>query len=173
MKKLLTIAILLGFQANAELIGTVTKIVDGDTIHAQVNGQDYNIRMYCIDTPESKMMGSQKAQIVNGQNYGLIATSYLKTLISIGDKISIDCKTNDKYGRSVCEVFKGTRNINYEMVASGYAVVPKQYCKEEKYYTVLEIAKSKKLGLFAYGEFQDPANFRRCVRSKSKIDCNL
>ena len=63
MKKLIFTALLFTQIANAE---TVSKIIDGDTI--KVLEQSNSIRLYCIDTPESKMVGKQHAQIINGIN---------------------------------------------------------------------------------------------------------
>ena len=127
----------------------ITKIVDGDTIHIKQDGKLLQIRFYCIDTPESKMVGKQKAQIIDGVNYGYLATQHLKKIISVGDNIDLKCFENDRYGRSVCEVWKDGLNINYLMIADGYAWLPYKYCKDIKYQYAFKSAKDGKLGLHA------------------------
>jgi endonuclease YncB( thermonuclease family) len=170
MKKLIFTALLFTQITNAE---TVSKIIDGDTI--KVLEQSNSIRLYCIDTPESVMVGNQKAQIVNGLNYGELATKHLKTLINVGDAVELECTNKKSYDRSVCVIYKQGVNINLKMVEEGYATVLQEYCPKRKgaaYYKALENAKNAKVGLWAKGGIIDPQAFRNCVRSRSKQDCN-
>jgi len=150
----------------------ITKIVDGDTIYAKEGEELIKVRFHCIDTPESKMMGKQKAQIVDGVNYGQLATEYLKTIISVGDNVNLKCFKSDRYGRSVCEVWKNGFNVNYKMISNGYAFLPTKYCKDINYKNAFENARNMKLGLHNYDGFKDPQDFRNCVRNKTKADCN-
>lgn len=155
--------------------GKITRISDGDTIQVQTTQEKFVARFYCIDTPESKMVGSQKAQIVNGLNYGVLATNHLKTLINVGDAIDIECKTKDIYNRYVCVIYKQGVNINLKMIEDGYAIVPLKYCPKKdgyEYYKALENAKNTKIGLWSIGEIPDPQAFRNCARSNEKTDCN-
>jgi endonuclease YncB( thermonuclease family) len=169
MKKLIFTALLISQISTAE---TISKIIDGDTI--KVLERQNSIRFDCIDTPESKMVGKQNAQIINGMNIGVMATKHLESLISVGDIVEMKCKTVDKYGRSVCEIFKNGVNINKKMVADGYAFIPTKYCKNPEYITAFKIAKRDKVGLHSIDGFssQDPQKFRNCVRENSKQDCN-
>ena len=170
MKKLIFTALLFTQIANAEI---VSKIIDGDTI--KVLEQSNSIRLYCIDTPESIMVGNQKAQIVNGLNYGELATKHLKTLINVGDAVELECTNKKSYDRSVCVIYKQGVNINLKMVEEGYATVSLKYCpkiKGAEYYKALKNARNAKLGLWAKGVIPDPQVFRNCVRSSSKQDCN-
>ena len=155
--------------------GIVTRIVDGDTIHAQVGQEKVIARFHCSDTPESVMRGKQNAQIVNGVNYGELATKHLKTLVNVGDAVELECTKKDRYDRSVCVIYKQGININLKMVGEGYATVPLQYCPKRKgaaYYKALENARNAKVGLWALGGIPDPQAFRNCVRNNEKVDCN-
>ena len=169
MKKLIFTALLFTQITNAE---TVSKIIDGDTI--KVLEQSNSIRLYCIDTPESKMVGKQHAQIVNGINIGILATEHLQSLININDSIQLKCFGVDRYGRSICEIFKNDISINKKMVSDGYAFIPTKYCKNPEYIQTFKIAQRDKLGLHSIDGFgsQDPQKFRNCVRSDTKQDCN-
>lgn len=175
MKTLLVISLLAMSQSYADL-GTITKIVDGDTIHAQVEQEKVVVRFYCADTPESVMVGNQKAQIVNGLNYGELAKKHLKTLINVGDAVELECTNKKSYDRSVCVIYKQGININLKMVEDGYATVSSlEYCPKQKgaaYRKALENAKNAKVGLWAKGGMQDPQSFRNCVRNNEKADCN-
>jgi endonuclease YncB( thermonuclease family) len=184
MKTLLLITLLATSQAYAEL-GTVMQITDGDTIkvqtvtQTQTQGQTQtkklDVRFHCTDTPESVMVGKQKAQIVNGLNYGTMATDYLKTLIKVGDTVEVNCNKLDQWNRDVCVIIKDGLNINLQMIKGGYAVVLKEYCPKRQnleYYNTLENAKNTKVGLWATGEIPYPQTFRNCVKYKQKPDCN-
>jgi len=174
METLLVISLLAMSQSYAS-VGIITKIADGDTIQAQVEQEKVVVRFYCADTPESVMVGNQKAQIVNGLNYGELATKHLKTLINVGDAVELECANKDRYDRSVCVIYKQGININLKMVEEGYATVPLKYCPKRKgaeYYKALENARNTKVGLWAIGRMPDPQAFRNCVRNNEKTDCN-
>lgn len=175
MKTLLVISLLAMSQSYADL-GTITRIVDGDTIHAQIGQEKVIARFHCADTPESKMFGKQKAQIVNGVNYGELATNYLKTLINVGDTVELEFqKRKDRYGRPIYVIYKEGVNINLKIIEDGYATVLQDYCPKRKgaaYYKALEKARNAKVGLWAKGGIADPQAFRDCVRNNEKVDCN-
>ena len=174
MKKILFPLLIISFNSFAST-GTITKISDGDTIQVQLDQEKVVVRFYCVDTPESVMVGNQKAQIVNGLNYGELATKHLKTLINVGDAVELECTNKKSYDRSVCVIYKQGVNINLKMVEEGYATVPLKYCPKRKgaaYYKALENARNVKVGLWAIGGIPDPQAFRDCVRNKQKVDCN-
>lgn len=174
METLLVISLLAMSQSYAST-GIITKIVDGDTIQAQVEQEKVVVRFHCSDTPESVMVGKQKAQIVNGVNYGELATKHLKTLINVGDAVELECTNKHTYNRSVCVIYKQGININLKMVEEGYATVSLKYCPKRKgvaYYKALENARNVKVGLWAVGGIPDPQAFRNCVRNNEKVDCN-
>jgi len=157
--------------------GIITKIKDGDTISASAQGQNCDIRFYCVDAPEISHKRYEKpAQIFNGIDIGDKSLQYLKKLIQVGNTVDLNCKTSDRYGRSVCEIFKNGQNINLQMVKDGYAYILTEYCpktKEIMYYNALQDAQNNKLGLFALGKWQEPKEFRKCVNSNLDSNCNL
>jgi len=116
MKKLLLVLCLL-FPLNlsaAEYSGTITKVVDGDTVWLKTDTQDLKIRMRWIDAPESK------------QAYGKESTDYLSELI-FAKRVDASCGSKDRYKRSVCTISKDGVNINKKMVESGHAWSYKGY----------------------------------------------
>lgn len=88
----------------------VLKIVDGDTIHAEVNGNEETIRLLGVNTPEKK------------QAYSNDATDFLSYEI-LGKEVYLlrDFTDKDKYDRKLRYVFLGNRLINLEILENGFA----------------------------------------------------
>lgn len=91
----------------------VIDVVDGDTIHVQIDGSTYTIRYIGIDTPESttqvepygKEASQKNAELVSGQDVTLYR----------------DTSETDQFDRLLRFVFVGNTFINYELVKQGYA----------------------------------------------------
>lgn len=135
--------------AMAEVISGQATVIDGDTI--KIEGVSH--RLQYIDAPEYKQTCTK------GKVDWLCGAEAAKKLRKMIRSRSVDCESNglDRYGRhlSVCKV--GSRELNAEMVATGYALAyikyGDQYAKYEKK------ARAKKLGLWA-GEFVKPWDYR-------------
>lgn len=134
---------------------TVVSVGDGDTIKVKRQQQTITLRLSCIDAPEMK------------QNpWGVRSRDRLKQLLPLGTPVNIRTVDQDKYGRTVAEVFSQGRSINLQMVREGHAVVYRQYlngCATTKnQYLVSEgQAKSKKLGFWNQAKPVMPWDFRR------------
>lgn len=91
--------------------GEVIEVVDGDTIHVLIGGQEFSVRYIGIDTPE-----------IN-ESFGQQAYQYNHSLV-YGKKVGLyfDVSETDKYGRLLHYVFVGDTFVNYEMVLKGYAI---------------------------------------------------
>jgi micrococcal nuclease len=101
--------------ADASHLYTVTRIYDGDTLDAFKDGQTIKVRLACTDAPESD-------QAPHGQ----AAQQQLSSLIP--GQVSLNIVDEDRYGRSVAEVYHPNGSfINQQMVQSGHAVVYDQY----------------------------------------------
>lgn len=106
------------------LSGTVTNIVDGDTVDIRVSqcrspwkgdAQLCRVRLACIDTPE------------RGQNpFFKDASNRIEALIPVGTKISLRDTGATSYNRIVGEIFKSNQSINLRMVRDGKGAV---FCK--------------------------------------------
>lgn len=100
--------------------GTVTKVIDGDTIDVQVDlgfsiFTDIRFRLFGIDTPEK----SSKVLII--KEIAISATNFLKNTIE-GKKITIESFKKDKYGRWLAKVHIGTGpTINEQLVSLNLA----------------------------------------------------
>ena len=98
---------------------TVTKVVDGDTIWVDNNGQRLKIRMIGLDTPET--VDPRKPV----QCFGREASAQAKTILG-GQQVYLETDpsqdTIDKYGRTLAYVWTASgRLFNLDMIADGYA----------------------------------------------------
>jgi endonuclease YncB( thermonuclease family) len=107
--------------------GTVTHIVDGDTIDVD----DYNttrIRLALVDAPEVYEEGYEQAK------------QFASSLCPIGSQVLVDqddAQLHDGFGRMLAKVtcYSGaannnnpTQNLNAELLNNGHAYVMNEYC---------------------------------------------
>lgn len=108
----------------ATLKVTVTKVVDGDTFKAKINGKEENIRLIGSDTPETVHPSKPV------QPYGPEASAYTKKCLA-GQTVTLefDVQQRDKYGRLLVYVWLGSGKnpkagmLNQTLVKEGYAQV--------------------------------------------------
>lgn len=146
----------------AEISGRAS-VVDGDTI--SVEGTRERIRLYGIDTPESK----QTCDDAGGKRYlcGSWAAEHLASLIGRNGRVQCSEQDRDRYGRIVAECSTPAGLvINAEMVRAGWAVEYKKY-SGGRYGDEEAEAKTAKRGLWA-GTFVEPAAWRRGERLPSE-----
>ena len=77
------------------------------------------VRLACIDTPE---LSGKRAEPVPAK----AARDHLRGLV-VGKKVVIRRITEDRYGRTVAELFVGETNIQRELVATGHAKIYRRY----------------------------------------------
>ena len=90
------------------LHGQVIDVLDGDTVKLRSDWHIYKIRLAGIDAPEKQ------------QAYGVQSKIYLEHLIADKD-VSIKVLYCDQYGRYVGKIYLNGKDINGEMIRSGYA----------------------------------------------------
>ena len=98
---------------------TVTKVVDGDTIHVDANGQRLKIRMIGLDTPET--VDPRKPV----QCFALEASAQAKTALS-SQSVYLETDPSqdsvDRYGRTLAYIWTASgRLVNLDMIAEGFA----------------------------------------------------
>ena len=106
------------------LIAAIASVViascyDGDTCTTTTGER---VRLACIDTPE---LVGMRAEPVPAK----AARDFLRNLV-VGKKVRIRRITEDRYGRTVAEVFVGETNVQREMVATGHAEVYQRYAHQ-------------------------------------------
>lgn len=100
---------------------TVDRVVDGDTIVADIDGQRERVRLLGIDTPESV------AENRPDQCYGAESSAYLTTLLPEGTEITLilDEEARDQYDRLLAYVVRSSDDlfVNLDLIEQGFAGV--------------------------------------------------
>lgn len=141
--------------ARADFTGVVVSVGDGDTLTVKgPNQQNMTVRLACIDAPE-------RAQAP----WGAAATTRLKSFVPAGNRVTVREIEKDRYGRTVAELFVGSKSINLSMVQSGHAVVYHQYLNacagtKQQYLNAEANAKQNKLAFWSQACLTLPWDFR-------------
>jgi micrococcal nuclease len=95
---------------------TVVRVVDGDTIEADVGGETEDVRYIGVDTPESVKPGTPV------ECFALRASHFNERLVE-GETVRLeyDAEHRDVYGRLLAYVYLGDRFVNAELVRRGFA----------------------------------------------------
>ena len=130
----------------------VVKVVDGDTIHIDINGKKETVRLIGINTPETV---DPRRPV---ECFGKEASNKAKELLE-GKKIRIETEQSqgerDKYGRLLGYVFREDGLFfNEYMISEGYAYeytynVPYKY--QSEFRVVQKEAEANEHGLWAPG----------------------
>jgi endonuclease YncB( thermonuclease family) len=139
---------------------TVVSIGDGDTLRLREGNRIVNVRLACIDAPESSQAP-----------FGAQARQQLQALATVGSSVELRIKATDRYGRSVAELTRDGRNLNQALVASGVAFVYWQYiagCDRQTYGRLETEARLKSLGVWGVsGGLTRPWDYRSGQRKSS------
>ncbi len=129
---------------------------DGDTLGAwrTVAGREVAciLRLAYIDAPEVKQ-----------GVWGTRATSYLRTLLYIGEKIAVTVLGQDRYGRLIAEVcrVRDYGNLGLRLVLGGYAALYLCPGAQQAYWVAEGMARRKRAGIWSLpGLHQTPWLYR-------------
>lgn len=100
--------------------GTVSRVVDGDTIVVRLAGHDEKVRLIGIDTPETVKPNTPV------QCFGREASNRTKALLPAGTAVRVvrDAELRDDYGRLLAYVYRVSDGlfVNLALVRDGFAV---------------------------------------------------
>ena len=150
------------------VIGTVTKVSDGDSIQIKTPEQTkIKVRLYGIDAPETPKVNNRMGQVNKpGQPYGEESWKALSDKL-LGKFVKVDIIEFDKYKRSVCMVWLDDRNINLEMIREGFAEVFIEYLKEPYKAEFLKVereARAAKRKIWSLPDYERPREFRKRLK---------
>ena len=131
---LLALCLAVGFLNTYTLLENI-RVVDGDTIRAEAKGKEIKIRLVEIDAPEMN------------QPFGAQSKNFLNRLLYKKD-ITLISQGEDRYGRTLGEIYANGESANILMIKSGYAWVYDRYVKDSSLYRYQDQAKAKNLGLW-------------------------
>ncbi len=122
-------------------MANVVKVVDGDTIDVNLEGQTYRVRYIGVDTPEYYEPYYQEAKAFNRS---LVEGASL-TLIR-------DVSETDRYGRLLRYVIARGLFVNYELVRRGYATAatyPPDVACSDTFASAQQDARREGLGIWS------------------------
>lgn len=122
-------------------LAAVTRIIDGDTIEVEINGQMYRVRYIGMDTPERGDPFFDEATAANRQ----LVEGQAVTLVK-------DVSETDRYGRLLRYIYLSDGTfVNAELVRQGYALVatfPPDVAHQALFVQLQQEARDAGLGLW-------------------------
>ena len=132
-----------------ELVGRVSRVVDGDSIEVRVQRREFPVRLFGVDSPEYN------------QPHGAEASRALTRKLD-GRDVAVSIEDIDNYGRLVGRVYYQGHNINQEMLLEGHAWWYEQYARSEHELAAAEqAAREAGLGLWSQTAPTAPWDWRR------------
>ena len=129
---------------------TVVRVVDGDTVQVDIDGQREKLRLIGIDTPETVKPDTPV------QCYGPEASAFTKQLLPEGTAVRVerDVEARDDYGRLLGYVYRADDGlfVNLEIVAQGYASLltfPPNVAHVDEFVAAARAAERANLGLWS------------------------
>ena len=129
------------------MVGRVTRITDGDTIHVEIDGQDERVRYIGIDTPETEHSPR------GAQAFGAEAMEANRRLVENRTvRLVLDVEPRDRYGRLLAYVYLDETFVNAELVREGFAkqlTVPPNVRHADEFRRLEREAREAQRGLWA------------------------
>ena len=151
------------FKSNKHLLGKysvkISKVVDGDTLVADLGDESVRIRLYGIDAPEL------------GQNYGKRASEVVKQAVK-NKKVDLEVFYLDPYDRLVARVnFGANMDLAEYLLTNGFAWLYPRYCDKsfcQDWALLEQKAKSAKRGLWSQPKPEAPWLYRQDKKNKEQ-----
>jgi len=139
--------------ANPRIACNVVKINDGDTVRLNCGGTIKKVRFCGVDAPEKR------------QPLGNKSTAFLKEILSDRKVDIIEVNDNDRWGRTIGELWIGDKFVNAEMIKAGLAYEFRRFSgncpNRQKLRDAEAIAQRNRVGVWDGGNYQKPWDFRR------------
>jgi micrococcal nuclease len=152
-KALLVFLFIVPFAVQAQLVGKVISIADGDTFTMLVNNKQIKIRLHGIDCPEKS------------QDFGQVAKKFLSDLV-YGKIVSVKETDIDRYGRTIGIVSIDSVVANEELLKAGLAWHYKRYDDNQTWAKWESKAKIEKRGLWIMDNMIPPWEWRATQKLK-------
>lgn len=111
----LTVLVLLGL-VTQDLSGPVTRVIDGDTIEVEIDGERERVRYIGMNTPELR---DERPEV---RELAVAATEANARLVAGRTvRLELDVEKRDRYGRLLAYVWVGDTMVNEALVLSGHA----------------------------------------------------
>ncbi len=137
--------------------GTVRRVVDGDTLVVDLDGEDERVRLVGIDTPESVKPNSPV------ECFGKEAAAHTTQLLPKGTRVRVelDAEPRDRYGRLLGYVHRADDGlfVNLALARDGYAnqlTIPPNVAYEPAFRAAVREARAAGAGLWSACRGNDP-----------------
>ncbi|MEN6313513.1 MAG: thermonuclease family protein [Clostridiaceae bacterium] len=144
-----------GIQPGGSIRAKVKRIVDGDTLSVEYKGEDYKVRLLCIDTPETVKVG------VDEQPYGKQASDKLTEMV-LDKEVALvfEKDIDDRYDRLLAYVILDNGMcVNAYLVENGFArvdIVRPNSVNKDYFYQLQDNAIKENRGLWSLPEDKRP-----------------
>ena len=134
---------------------SVVRVVDGDTIIVDIDGEETRIRFIGVDTPESVNPDESK-----NTDEGKEASDWTKELLTNKSVyLEYDVDPQDDYGRTLAYVYldDGKTMVNQLLLENGYAVtmtIQPNSKYADDFYNLQVAARKEKTGFWGTGFFE-------------------
>jgi len=136
----------------------IKRVIDGDSVEANIRGKREQIRFIGIDAPE-----------LGQKPWGKRSKKFLEDLISASGwqvRIEYDIEKRDKYDRILAYLWsRNNKLINEEMLVNGYAVLftfPPNVKHVDRLKAAQTIARENKRGIWGRGGLKQlPSDYRK------------
>lgn len=118
------------------LHGTVTEVIDGDSLRVQLASGPIEVRLHAADTPEYDQPGGREAKRA------------LRKRLVRGESIELEPIEQDRYERIVAVVHAGGIVINEWLVQEGHAWAYRRYTDDPVYCRLEDDARRARRGLW-------------------------
>lgn len=144
--------------------GVISRVIDCDTYVVLVNSfrgnpQLITVRLVNVDCPELASIPKRKP----AQEYGQIAADSVRNLIE-GENVDLTYYGLDYFGRVIAFIRIGGVRLDDILLSRGWAWYYKDYHGHKAYKNgqkLMEEAKTKKIGLWAYPNPIKPSIYRK------------
>ena len=138
-----------GVTTENEVLITIHKVVDGDTVDIDINGNTERVRLIGVNTPETKHPTKPI------ECFGPEASAYLTQLLPKGTHVRIerDIEARDRYGRMLLYLYRNSDNlfINLDLISRGYgtpmSIEPNTFHRNDFVYAAA-LAEASNVGLW-------------------------
>ncbi|MFZ4518676.1 MAG: thermonuclease family protein [Microthrixaceae bacterium] len=137
--------------------GTVRRVVDGDTLVVDLDGEEERVRLIGVDTPESVKPNSPV------ECFGKEASKHTAELVPPGTRVRVelDVEPRDRYRRLLGYVYRADDGlfVNLALARDGFAnqlTIPPNVAHEPEFRAAVREARAAGAGLWSACRDNDP-----------------
>ena len=150
----------------------ITRIVDGDTFDAIIDGKEERVRLILVDTPETVHPSKPV------EPFGPEASEFAKQMLEGKEvHLELDVSERDRYGRVLAYVWIGDRMFNEMLLEKGLArvaVFPPNVKYVDRFRQIEKEAQRKGIGIWSIEDYarQETSSATNNTASKTSSNCD-